>query len=143
MSPEIKKQDIDSNHKPDIESQTKIENKTQLNDNSESDKHVSDKKSDKIMDSISQTPIVCFKIQFYTSPVKLSVNSKQFKGLRDVSYYIEKSMYKYTVGGETDLNKAKLLLKQVKEHGFNDALIIGMDNGSRISITETLKKLKK
>lgn len=71
-----------------------------------------------------------YRVQFLYSPTKLEDNSPKFKGLKDVSYYIDNG-YKYTVGSSTDFNEIRRLFREVNKK-FSDAFIIKMKDGKRI-----------
>jgi len=75
---------------------------------------------------------VVYKIQILTSDKKLPSNSKQLKGYKDVSFYQEKGMYKYTYGESTDFEKIKALRKKVAKD-FKDAFIIRFKDGKRLT----------
>ncbi len=72
-----------------------------------------------------------YKVQFLTSSKKLSYNSKQFKGLQPVSYYIDGESYKYTYGESDDFTEIKRIQKEVRVK-FQDAFIVEFKNGKRI-----------
>ena len=72
-----------------------------------------------------------YRVQFLYSQVKLQDNSPRFKGMQDVSYYVDNG-YKYTVGSSTDFNEIRRLFREVQKK-FSDAFIIRMKNGKRIN----------
>ena len=71
-----------------------------------------------------------YRVQFLYSQTKLEDNSPRFKGMEDVSYYVDNG-YKYTVGSTTDYNEIRRLFRQVQTK-FSDAFIIRMKNGKRV-----------
>lgn len=90
-----------------------------------------------------QSPVVIFKIQFATSPVKKDVHSSKFKGLENVDYYIDNGVYKFTYGNDKDMSEAKKDLNKLKEKGYKDAFIIAFSDGKRLkSISEALNLQK-
>lgn len=62
-----------------------------------------------------------YKIQILTSDKKLSSGSKLFKGYKNVDYFIEKGIYKYTYGETTSFDSIRKLRRQVAKD-FKDAL---------------------
>ncbi len=95
----------------------------------------SDKKTDKRQKrekSIPENKTV-YKIQFLTSPGKLSENSGYFKGMdkKQIDYYKEDGVYKYTYGEAEDKDDAAKMLKKVRSK-YSDAFIIEFNAGKRI-----------
>jgi N-acetylmuramoyl-L-alanine amidase len=86
---------------------------------------------------------ILFKVQFATSPVKKSLTSPDFKGIKDVQEYFHNGLYKYITGNETTFEAALLLLGKVHDLGFKDAFVVAFLNGERISPQEAVKLLKK
>lgn len=93
--------------------------------------------------STENTNTVCFRVQFYSSGEKLSLNNPKFKGLADVWEYEDKGKYKYTSGKTTDFSEAGKLQSTVRKAGFADAFIVAFRNDERISIEDARKLLNK
>lgn len=72
-----------------------------------------------------------YKIQILTSDKKLSSASRMFKGYKDISFYEEKGLYKYTYGEYTDFDTAKRQRRNVAKD-FKDAFIVAFKNGEKI-----------
>jgi N-acetylmuramoyl-L-alanine amidase len=72
-----------------------------------------------------------YKVQILTSDRKLSLNDKRFKGYGNISFYIEKGVYKYTCGATYDYGQILTLHKKAAKD-FKGAFIIRMKNGKRI-----------
>lgn len=82
-----------------------------------------------------QTPAkgkVVYKIQLLTSDKKLPSNSKLFKGYKNIDFFKEKGLYKYTYGESTDFNAIKKLRREVIKD-FKDAFIVAFKDGKRVS----------
>ena len=75
--------------------------------------------------------VVVYKIQILTSDKKLSANSKLFKGYKNVDYFVEKGIYKYTYGEMTDFNAIRKLRRQVARD-FKDAFIVAFKDGKKV-----------
>jgi len=86
---------------------------------------------------------VVFKVQFAASSGKKSVNSPDFKGMKDVQEYFQNGMYKYITGNETTSEGAMKLLSKMHDMGFKDAFIVAFLNGERIPPQVAIKLIKK
>ncbi len=82
-----------------------------------------------------------FKIQVLTSSRPLAKNDKRLKGLKDVDYYKEGGIYKYTYGSSTDYNKV-LRTKRTIAAQFKDAFIIAFKNGEKINVNTAINEFK-
>lgn len=80
--------------------------------------------------SISSSPV--YKVQLLAVSKKLSSNSKQFKGLSNVSYFYENGMYKYTYGECATLKEANDVKKKIKNK-FPNAFVVELKDGEKIS----------
>lgn len=85
--------------------------------------------------------IPVFKIQILASPTPLTQQNAAFKGLRNVDYYKENGMYKYTYGAETALSEINKLKKEVNVK-FRDAFVIAFIGEKKVSVNEALKYKK-
>lgn len=72
-----------------------------------------------------------YRVQFLTSPRKLSDRSPQLKGLQPTDCYVDGKTYKYTYGRSSDLNEINKTLKTVQGK-FKDAFIVEFRNGKRV-----------
>lgn len=75
-----------------------------------------------------------YKIQLFASSKKKDVNSKDFKGLNNVSFTFENNLYRYYYGKSYDLNIAKRLNTEAKSHGFPDAFIVVVTDGKTTAL---------
>ncbi|KAA6334435.1 N-acetylmuramoyl-L-alanine amidase AmiA [termite gut metagenome] len=95
--------------------------------------------------SISLQPVssgkIIFKVQFLTSPQLLPKNHTKMRGLKEVEYYKDNGMYKYTYGASPDYNKVLNTKKQISVH-FKDAFIVAFRNNKRIDIHQAIKEFK-
>jgi N-acetylmuramoyl-L-alanine amidase len=85
---------------------------------------------------------ITFKIQILTSSKPLAKNDKRLKGLKNVDYYKEKGLYKYTYGASADYNKV-LRTKHSITAQFKDAFIIAFRNGEKMNVSEAIAEFKK
>lgn len=85
---------------------------------------------------------ITFKIQILTSSKPLPKNDKRLKGLKNVDYYKEKGIYKYTYGASSDYNKV-LRTKRTITAQFKDAFIIAFRNGEKMNVNEAISEFKK
>lgn len=93
----------------------------------------SDKKNE-----LPLTNQVIYKVQLFASEKKLKSQAPNFKGLKDVDFYVENGLYKYTIGAEADNAKIKALRKQVLTK-FPEAFIIAFVGDKKITEKEALK----
>lgn len=82
-----------------------------------------------------------FTIQILTSSRKLAKNDKRFKGLKDVDFYLENGLYKYTYSTSTDYNTT-LRSKRKISTLFKDAFIIAFQNKKKININDAIRAFK-
>lgn len=94
------------------------------------------------VESATNSGEITFKIQILTSSSPLTKNDKRLKGLKDVDYYKEKGLYKYTYGASTDYNKV-LRNKRAITDKFKDAFIIAFRDGEKMNINVAIAEFKK
>lgn len=82
-----------------------------------------------------------FKIQILTSSRPLAKNDKRLKGLKNVDYYKEGGLYKYTYGASSDYNKV-LRTKRSITAQFKDAFIIAFKNGKKVNVNAAVNEFK-
>ncbi len=92
-----------------------------------------------VKESAAGKPV--FKVQFATSREKLKTNDRKLKGLRDVEYFVEGGVYKYTAGSTSDYDKIQRTKKEVQAK-FPDAFVVAFLDGQKISVAEAQKMLK-
>ena len=89
-----------------------------------------------------ETSKIKFKIQILASDRVLPQNSKQFKGLKPVSWYKENGLIKYTYAEDEDYNKILKIKKKIVDPKFKDAFIIAFKNDTKININQAIKEFK-
>lgn len=94
------------------------------------------------VESATNNGEITFKIQLLTSSSPLTKNDKRLKGLKDVDYYKEKGLYKYTYGTSTDYNKVLRTKRDITDK-FKDAFIIAFRDGEKMNINEAIAEFKK
>jgi len=95
-----------------------------------------------VAESATNDSEITFKIQILTASKPLAKNDKRLKGLKDVDYYKEGGIYKYTYGASTDYNKV-LRTRRTITAEFKDAFIIAFRNGEKMNINEAIAEFKK
>lgn len=85
---------------------------------------------------------ITFKIQILTSSVPLAKNDKRLKGLKNVEYYKEGGILKYTYGPSTDYNEV-LRRRRDLITKFKDAFIIAFRGGEKMNINAAIAEFKK
>lgn len=74
---------------------------------------------------------VIYKVQILTSDKKLSRGAKVFKGYKNVDFFVEKGIYKYTYGETTDFNEVRRLRRKLAKD-FKDAFIVAFKDGKKV-----------
>ncbi len=86
---------------------------------------------------------VVFRVQIQTSQKKLSVASKEFKGLT-VFEYQQDGLYKYATGSYiNDFKSANNLKNELRTTSFEHAFVIAFLNGERINLEKAIKLAEK
>lgn len=122
--------------------QSRINNDTQKKQNSDtSKKQITAKPKEPPKKEIPPAEVpksdeISFRVQFFMSPKPVPVNSKKFSGLKDVRMYKHQGSYKYTCGGEKELQDAINLTEEVKKAGFRDAFVVAFKGDQRITISQ-------
>jgi len=75
---------------------------------------------------------IIYKVQIAASSIKIATEPYNFKGLENVSVFLEGKLYKYFAGESTNENEIKKLLVVAKEKGFKEAFIVAYKDGIRI-----------
>lgn len=107
-------------------------------DKQETEKQESTKASEKANKSGIE-----YKIQFLISKTKLAENDKKLNGLTKTSFYQQDGLYRYTYGSAENIEKAKIILEEVRGKKFKDAFIIAFKEGRRIDLQEAIKYTEK
>jgi len=79
----------------------------------------------------SQSDEIIYKIQILTSKKELPKNSRELKGYKDVSFFQEKGLYKYTYGETSDYNEIRTLRTKTAKD-FKGAFIIKFKDGKKV-----------
>ena len=95
-----------------------------------------------VVESATNDNTITFKIQILTSSSPLSKNDKRLKGLKDVEYYKEGGIFKYTYGASPDYNKVLRTRRNISAQ-FKDAFIIAFQNGEKMNIHTAINEFKK
>lgn len=106
------------------------------------EKTVAPKQTPIVVENATNDSEITFKIQILTSSKPLAKNDKRLKGLKEVEYYKEKGLYKYTYGASSDYNKV-LRTKRSITAQFKDAFIIAFRNGEKMNVNEAIAEFKK
>jgi N-acetylmuramoyl-L-alanine amidase len=74
---------------------------------------------------------IVYKVQILSSDKKLPAGSPAFKGYKNVGYYQDGKLHKYTYGESTDMKTILKIQKEVSKD-FPDAFIIRVKDGKRL-----------
>lgn len=119
--------------------------KPQAKQGDSTDKPDSDSKkvAPKRQTSSSQPKVVTskpvFKVQIFSSKVKVKDGSSQFKGLKGCESYEEGSYTKYTYGASNNYNEIYRLRKELIEK-FPTAFIVAFKDGKKMDVNEGIKE---
>ena len=86
-----------------------------------------------------QVPV--FKVQILTSSKPLSPKDRQFKGLKNIDFYKENGLYKYTYGSSTNYNEILRIKKDISKR-IKDAFIIAFKNGKKMDTATAIREFK-
>lgn len=101
------------------------------NSSASSVKRPSDNNTASARSKSGTTGKVIYKVQILTSDKKLSSGAKVFKGYKNIDFFIEKGIYKYTYGETTDFDSIKKLRRRVAKD-FKDAFIVAFKDGKKV-----------
>lgn len=82
---------------------------------------------------------ILFKVQIFASGNDIALDSKQFKGLNNISKESYKNLNRYMYGDTKSFDYANRLKNDAVLKGFKDAYIVAYKNGTRIDVKEALK----
>jgi N-acetylmuramoyl-L-alanine amidase len=104
------------------------------------DEVISKKEEITIKNSETKVPNkdLIFKIQLEAGLKKIETKSKNFKGLKNISFEKENKLYRYFYGQESNYEACKKLLNDAKAKGYKSAFIVVYKNGVKISLSEAL-----
>ena len=80
-------------------------------------------------------------MQILASGYQLKTNDPQLKDVKNVDFYQEGGLYKYTVGSSADYNEIYQLRKTVVDR-FPQAFIIAFKNGQKVNVQEAMREFK-
>ncbi len=91
---------------------------------------------------VSNTQAPVFKVQIMASSYQLKTNDPQLKGVKNVDFYKEGGLFKYTVGASTNYHEIAQLRKTLSDR-FPQAFIIAFKNGQKMNVQEAMQEAKK
>lgn len=83
-----------------------------------------------------------FKLQLFSTSKPLEKNDKRLKGLKNVSYYQEGGLYKYTCGDSANYDEV-VRTKQQLVSQFKGSFIVAFKNGKKIDVKEAVNEFNK
>ena len=81
---------------------------------------------------------VTYKLQIFSSAKILKLDHRSIKDLREVDYYVDGSLYKYTLGYSANIEEIKKIKLEYRNK-YNGCFIVAFQNGERISMAEAKK----
>lgn len=82
-----------------------------------------------------------FKVQILASDRQLRLSDRQFKGEKDIFYFQEGNMYKYTIGASTNYSEIYQLRKKLLEK-FPQAFIIAFKNDRKMDVQQAIREYR-
>ncbi len=80
-----------------------------------------------------------FKVQIFSVSKTMKKNDSRLRGLKDVDYYKDGGMYKYTYGSSTNYNDIVALRKSIL-HLFPEAFIVAFRGKNRIDVNAAISE---
>lgn len=81
-----------------------------------------------------------YKVQLFAVSKKISLDSKQFKGLKNISNTFDNTIYRYMYGETSNFEEANKLQMEAKKKGFPNAYIVVIKNGKSTKADAIVKK---
>lgn len=98
----------------------------------------SNKSSEKVSNKVDNSRPV-FKVQIFSSKVKVKDGDRQFKGLKGCENYEEGSYTKYTYGASNNYNEINRLRKEILDK-FPSAFVVAFKNGKKMDVNEGIRE---
>lgn len=86
-------------------------------------------------DRAANEDLPVFRVQLFTTDRVLAEGDSRLKGLKPVSYYKEKGLYKYTYGETTAYSEARSLQRSIADR-FPQTFIVAFKDGQRIDLAQ-------
>ena len=83
-----------------------------------------------------------FKLQILAASTKLKPTDPQLKGQKNVDYYQEGGLYKYTLGNSENYQEI-YQLRKAQLTNFPQAFIIAFKNGKKMNVQEAIQEYKR
>lgn len=90
---------------------------------------------------VTSTNEPVFKVQILASDRQLRLSDRQFKGEKNIFYFQEGNMYKYTIGASTNYSEIYQLRKKLLEK-FPQAFIIAFKNDRKMDVQQAIREYR-
>ena len=90
---------------------------------------------------VTSTTEPVFKVQILASDRQLRLSDRQFKGEKNIFYFQEGNMYKYTIGASTNYSEIYQLRKKLLEK-FPQAFIIAFKNDRKMDVQQAIREYR-
>lgn len=80
-----------------------------------------------------------YKVQLIASLKKMPLDSKNFKGLKNITVVYDNNIYKYYYQETSDYQVAQKFLQEAKSKGYGASFLVATKDGERISIQDAIK----
>lgn len=75
---------------------------------------------------------IVYKVQILSSPTQIPPDDPRFKAVQGVDMYVEKSIYKYTIGHFTTREEALVMQIKLRASGFSEAFVVAFKGKNRV-----------
>lgn len=89
-----------------------------------------------VSENVTNNSSIIFKVQFETSSSFIPLNSRKYRGIKQVGYYKQNNLYKYTSGECSTFEEADNLCKEMRQKGYKDAFVAAFSKGVRMDINK-------
>ena len=84
---------------------------------------------------LSKTKPITYRVQIYTLSRFLPLNSSEFVNFKDIQYFKEDGLYKYTAGIFDTYEEARSYRDILVKMGFADIFVVKFENGNHIKLS--------
>lgn len=92
------------------------------------------------LNSVEVSKDTVYKVQLFASAKKTQLDSKLFKGLKNISSTFNNSIYRYTYGETSNYDEVIKMQVEAKEKGFLDAYIVVFRDGKSSKVNSVVKQ---
>jgi outer membrane protein OmpA-like peptidoglycan-associated protein/tetratricopeptide (TPR) repeat protein len=92
-----------------------------------------------IGNELSNNELITYRVQIYSFSRFIPLNSSVFVNFKDIQYYKEDGLFKYTAGNFATYEEARSYREILVKMGFADIFVVKFENGNHVRITQESK----